>query len=538
MNRQYRILIVEDRKNWQNILKRASTVLDSSIEIAGNIDDARKLLQDEFFHLAIIDLSLVKTDKHDTKGMILSNEIFESGLFNATKVIMVSAYGTTQSIREAFYKYEVVDFIEKTKFNHKDFQNQIIDLLKKDIKLDIKIQWADQANAKQIISNLLIEGKRVSQDKQLQESLANELEDLLCRLFSEAESLLINPLTSGGSGAAVIMVTPFFESGAGHPVVVKFGHYSQIESEDKNYKHYVQQFVGNARHTSVLDLRRSLRLGGIVYSLVGGASDKIKNFQEFYAESSIADIQKALRKLLYDTCGNWYANKGKLELVDLSEQYLGYLGFSWERIDKAISEGLKRVHGNEFLYFDGLQEKRSFSNPVKYMKGKNFPLSTYLCIAHGDLNPGNILLDESGQSWLIDFGSTGIGHILRDIAELDVAIRCQLLENNKANLTERLQLEEALNEPVKFSDVKKLGDNFASENEEVNKAYQTIVELRKIAYELVMQNPADDIKEYYLALIYYSLNVLRFLSWGAIQREHALLSSCLLVNKLGAKSHV
>jgi thiamine kinase-like enzyme/DNA-binding response OmpR family regulator len=538
MNRHYSILIVEDKESWQDILREASTVPNSRVKVAGNIDAARDLLKNEFFHLAVIDLSLIGEDSNDMKGMTLSYEIFESGLFNATKVIMVSAYGNKQRVREAFRKYEVVDFIPKEDFEPEEFQEQISELLKKDINLGIKIQWADQSHAGQLITNLLIEGKRVGQDKVLQEVLLEELEDLLCRLFSGVEGLLIKPLVSGGSGAAAILITPFYETGAGHPVVVKFGHYSQIEGEDLNYKQYVQQFVGHSRYTNVMNFRRSLRLGGIVYSLVGGASDSIQSFQEFYAESSIYDIREALRKLFHDTCGSWYANKGKLELVDLSEYYRESLGFTWERIEKAIAESLKHVHGNDLFYFDRLQEKRSFLNPVKYMRGKSFPLSTYQCITHGDLNPGNILLDASGQSWLIDFDSTGVGHILRDLAELDVAIRCQLLENEQADLVERLRLEEMLNTPAKFSQIKNLDDNFASENPAVIKAYQAIIELRKIAYDLVRLNPADDIKEYYVALIYSSLNVLRFYGWKAVQREHALMSACLLINKIGAKSNV
>jgi len=65
------------------------------------------------------------------------------------------------------------------------------------------------------------------------------------------------------------------------------------------------------------------------------------------------------------------------------------------------------------------------------------------------------------------------------------------------------------------------------------KAYATIVHLRRLACRLAEHNPNDDISEYYIALLYNALNTLRFSSLQQIQREHALLSASLLVDKLG-----
>ena len=63
-----------------------------------------------------------------------------------------------------------------------------------------------------------------------------------------------------------MLATPFRKTGAGQPVVVKFGDHRQVDQEWKNYKDFVQPFIGGNRSTSVIELRRSLHLGGIVYS--------------------------------------------------------------------------------------------------------------------------------------------------------------------------------------------------------------------------------------------------------------------------------
>lgn len=534
MNRQFHILIVEDDEEWQEILEETVSGLNSTVEIAESSETALALIHSKPFHLIVIDLSLIKGDATNEDGMSLSGEIFESGLFNATTVIMISAYASTKKMRQAFGKYKVVDFIPKEDFTSSEFRELVKQVLEEEVKinLNLEIRWAEgQANIAQVITNLLIDGKRVSKNSPLQMPLAEDLEDLLCRLFYKDKRLLVKPLTPGRSGSAVVLVTPFSEYGAEQPVVVKFGNYKDIAQEKHNFKQYVEQFVGNSRHTNVRDLRRSLRLGGIVYSLVGGANDKFKSFRDFYAVADPGQIRTILQKLFQETCGNWYANKGILELVDLAEEYKNQLRFSWEIVEGAVSD-LKQVNGQETLYFNMLPEKREFTNPISKMKEKEFPLSTYLCITHGDLNPDNILLDETGHSWLIDFGRTGFGHFLRDIAELDICVRYQLLKDNEATLIERLQLEEALNQPTNFSEVTNLEDYFVTDNSALSKAYQTVIELRTLAHQMIRQNPANDMKEYYLALIYYSINFLKFYNVESIYREHALLSSCLLVNKL------
>jgi hypothetical protein len=49
-----------------------------------------------------------------------------------------------------------------------------------------------------------------------------------------------------------------------------------------------------------------------------------------------------------------------------------------------------------------------------------------------------------------------------------------------------------------------------------------------------MQNPGDDIREYFIALFYYALNTARFSWLSKTQREHALLSASLLADHLNS----
>lgn len=160
---------------------------------------------------------------------------------------------------------------------------------------------------------------------------------------------------------------------------------------------------------------------------------------------------------------------------------------------------------------------------------------TYLCTTHGDFNQHNILIDSTKHTWLIDFQSTGRGHILRDVAQLDSEIRFFLLKSPDATMEERLMMEETLCSIGRFQQLEQLSTALKTSNHLLAKAYTTILHLRTLARKLITQNTNDDMSEYYIALLYNALNTTRFYSLPARQREHALLCGSLLVDKLGLR---
>jgi len=97
-------------------------------------------------------------------------------------------------------------------------------------------------------------------------------------------------------------------------------------------------------------------------------------------------------------------------------------------------------------------------------------------------------------------------------------------------------MEEALCSIKRFSQVEQLIDRFTTMNPALAKAYVTVVHLRSLAHGLVAKNRSDDISEYYIALLYYALNTLRFYSIPVALKEHAVLSASLLVDQLGLRA--
>lgn len=539
MDRQGRILIVDNLEQWCNALVEILRDDGYHADSASTISEALKLLNENFYHLLVADIRMDETKGSNIDGMDLLLELDKCGLSDATKVIMLSAYGTKEQMRTAFRDYKVADFISKEEFSKQVFLKSILRAFSEEVDINLALEILSQPRSRpeQIVLTLQMDGSSVKRNTPLFTQLTAELDDLLCRLFHEAKGILVRPLIPGYSGVGVLCIQPFYNNkGMGRELIVKFGQAQQIEEEYKNFKEFVEPFLGSGRNTTILDMRRTTHLAGILYSLLGTSSDELVDFGEFYRQAELFQIEKALDQLFLNTCGAWYANHDFPQPLNLTADYQGLFRYTQKELELILSRKLKSVRRNRRLTFDSLNNGRTFTNPLLAIDSIALTRPTYISTTHGDCNPHNLLVDSTGHVWLIDFQDTGKGHILRDVATLDSVVRFQLLTAQEATLEERLLMEESLCSIDRFSQVKDLAKRISTTNQALAKAFGTVVHLRGLASRLVERNPNDDVSEYYIALLYCALNTLRFSSLQQLQREHALLSASLLVDRLGIAS--
>jgi len=534
MNRQGRILLVDDLPKWREQLVEILQGEGYFADSASSVAEALEKLKETFYHVLVLDVRMVPADSSNIEGIDLLGELDKLGLSEAIKVIILSAYGNQKRMRLAFKDYKVADFLSKDNFNKQVLLEPVRRIFSKEVNINLALQihWQQISGSEQVVVDLEADGTPVKSGTELQKRVAAELEDLLCRLFYRAKSVLVQPLTQGHSGTGVLRVQPFYTEGSGHEVVVKFGDFHKVEEEYHNFKDYVQPFLGGGRNTTVLDFRRTPHLGGIIYSLLGTINDQLVDFGDFYRRTDMPQIKEALNRLFQDTCGVWYANRGHLEPLNLTKDYQSLLEYPLEVLEQVVSEQIEFMQGKQRFRFNHLRSRRTFTNPFLVMAELSLTLPAYLCITHGDFNQHNLLVDSTEHVWMIDFQGTGQGHILRDVAMLDSVVRFQLLPAKEATLKERLQMEEALCSIERFSQVEQLTTKFSTANPALTKTYNAVVYLRTLARRLVNQNPNDDMSEYYIALLYNALNTLQFFSLPSVQHEHALLSASLLVDQL------
>lgn len=540
MAKQGRVLVVDDEERWRELLTEILQRNDFYVDSAPDAIEALEKLKASLFHILILDIRLVENSPANIDGMDLLIEMERLKLKSTIKVVMLSAYGTKERVRDLFEGFGITRFLFKEEFEESRLLDTIKRVLNEDMRINLALDmhWQWKSKIEQAVLNLKIDGKPIKPHSDEQKQMAFELDDLLRRLFPDAERIVIRPTPGGRSGASVLRIQPSFDAGGvGNEVILKFGERRTIEEEYNNFRAYVQPFIGGGRTTTVLQVKHTPQLGGIVYSLLGTSNDKLMDFATFYQQASLTQIKLSLGRLFQETCKSWYSNHKPLRQINLIEEYQRPPIYPKKRLEQIISRHIQYMPGRRKFAFHSLNQEYTFTNPLLVMDGLSIVLPTYLCTTHGDFNQHNLLVDSTGYIWLIDFQGTGESHILRDVAMLDAVVRFQLLPPGEASLEERWQMEEALCSAQHFSQVHNLARWFTTPREELAKAYAVVLHLRALAHQMVELSNNDDISEYYIALLYSALNSLCFSSLQPVQREHAFLSASLLADRLGLSSN-
>lgn len=519
-----RILILEDEDQW---IKTITTALaDHGIlyfQGASTLAKAESLIRQTYFNVAIVDISMRENDPKDSQGMKFLGLLKQHHLDRVIHPIVLSAYGSLERARRAFRDHQVVDFLDKAEFDDETLLAAIRKALHDHhLDGDLKVQIAGDGS----ISTLWTHFEwALRAEKEAPDQLEAEFHDLLRRLFASADSLFITQIQAGQSGAGIAEVEAVYNTQAAEPVILKFGKKETIQREHENYKTHIEKFVG-AHSSTQLDYAPGRVMGAIRYSLVGTEVGALGSFASYYVRQEIEAICNAFDNLFNVTCGRWYNNKEqprvRRNLVKLYEEGLHIVhpvtgenrwGELWEIAGRT---GVDLAQ--ERLRFPGIAG--DFANPKRWLEQKNYQIyrPVWRAVTHGDLNEHNILVTEDGRTWLIDFYRTGVGHILRDVVELETAVKFNLTPI--ADLEVYRQFEEYLlaQKQINRPPTPDPGYPYA-------RALAAIGHLRNIADNFTGTD--KDMVEYNIALLLQTLNLLR-LNFMRPHHLKILLSASML----------
>ena len=415
------VLLLEDDPLWVETVREVVTPHVRAFHAADSLAAAETLIKQHFFTVAIIDISLVSGDPQDSQGMRFLQMLAEHKLDDVVSTIVLSAYGNMARQRAAFRDFHVVDFIDKSDFNPAELLNAIARAQTHTRRTEALTIAVESGLPLAALWNRFEWPQRESATE-----LANELSDLLRRLFPGATELFLQPIRSGQSGAGVVKAEPIYGAKRGAPVIVKFGKRDKIEAEHRNYNDYIERFI-NYQASTQLGYVSGRVMGAIAYSLVGAELDEVTALADYYPRASATDIQHMLDNLIQHTCSRWYENREQprrtRNLVELYQTGLHI--HTWDE----IWQGMARVYPQidaPTLTFPGVDGE--FRNPKRWLDDRRYEvyLPVWLATTHGDLNEHNILVTADHRTWLIDFYRTGSGHILRDLVELECAIKFNL----------------------------------------------------------------------------------------------------------------
>jgi len=132
MAHEGRILLVEDQREWQVELK--NLLLEDhpySIKMADSLQKASDLLDHHDYDLVLLDLRLRDWDEENFEGWELMGKLDVFREEQGTQVIIVSAYGQTQHVREGFKKHDIADYIDKKRLDPHEFRKAVADAIEK-----------------------------------------------------------------------------------------------------------------------------------------------------------------------------------------------------------------------------------------------------------------------------------------------------------------------------------------------------------------------------------------------------------------------
>jgi CheY-like chemotaxis protein len=573
-----RVLILEDDPVWQTI--HSNTLASGKCEtmVIDTIDEALRLLKENYFQLAIIDLDLSRSknavhttsDNYD-EGWQLVNAIMQNGWLDKMVVCVVSHWSEIRRMA-AFANHTIFGFdqlrpdlalgvvvnnviyFSKNEYQPAAFWQRIEkELQQKELISHLCIRDGRIVNllsirmTRNLIDHIESESEHSRLDAQdlwlqelyerhgvdrLNERLDNEIENLLLlSVRQHSEDIDLRRIGSGFSKASVVRVSSLLKKRWTNEVIIKMGYHREIQSEWQAYDHYVAPHITRCPPAQLGP--KTPILSSIIYDYVGDA----QSFETVYKTYKQQDIENILEDLFKVACDPWYSERVEQQRLD-ARQYIEYLHCHPGRFIKPLQELEKapEAQGGNLqgtrIQFPTIAE--DFPNPVDLVRDYHL-FETYPAlfgITHGDFNANNILLIEEHGKYktiMIDFARTGEAHILRDFVQLEAVVKFVLLEN--ATLSERYELESALLKQANFADIDVIRKTYCATGEhaqDLQRAFDVVCKIRELAWEVGLNHrvgrPVYHFEQYQMGLFFLSVNSVRFLKTRLLSAERQRIS--------------
>jgi CheY-like chemotaxis protein len=520
--RSRRILIVDNDTDFRDSVELLLQARGYMVFATGTRLEAMEIARQERVHIAVLDVRMESDPDHDDiSGLMLARQ-----LDPLIVKIMVTAYPSVPVVlgsHDVAFKFVGKDELPGGLL--RVLTQAYADQIK--MNLDLVIRW-EEIQVEEVAHQIDFPNKPGLAVMQA------EIEEVLCRLFYEANEITVMPLISANrfhssssspSGAVVLKVTPRERGGQVAPVVVKLASREMIEAESRNYDQYVEGYLGGYRHTLLREKTMTHLLGGIIYSLVGTPLEECVDFSVYYTTRTANEIIPALTDLFTKTCRHWYENRETEQEYDLVELYTQSLKLSTPRLENALrAAGLAAWADDTQPWIPEL--RRPIHNPVEWFR-QHAHLTTQISLAltHGDLHSQNMLFDPNHQAWLIDFYRSGPGHFFRDLIELESDIKFVLLD--VADFLSLYQFEQALLSTRYFDD---MPTQPTFQNAELRKAFEVVQGIRHIAGRLAGQRTG--MLDYYQGLLLQTLAMICLRHVSLPKKRHAYLAASLLCQRL------
>lgn len=126
-----KVLVVEDNTTWSNRLKEILSENGFRVIVIKTKDEALKILERENFHFATFDLQLDEEtlDVNKFEGWEVMKKVLAIGANRTMPIMVLTGFPGDEdndNAKKAFRDYKATFFMEKSKFDKKEFVNTVI----------------------------------------------------------------------------------------------------------------------------------------------------------------------------------------------------------------------------------------------------------------------------------------------------------------------------------------------------------------------------------------------------------------------------
>ena len=366
-------------------------------------------------------------------------------------------------------------------------------------------------------------------------SLDDEERRLVEHLFRECRSVRLAAIGGGYSGSRVFGSTSVDRLGRREiPFVVKIDRHDRIARERVAVEGVENLLGANApRLAEYVDLETR---GAIKYHFASMQAGQVRTLQRAFREAEGREAVRAVFDRVIDRLLRRLYQSPVLDRLDLFAYYSFEPRYAQSTLARVAELAETRANLVRIASLDEpLPHPKRFYK-LLHERDRREPEEVACSVVHGDLNLANVLLDDAGNTWLIDYYWTRMGHALDDLAKLENDLKFIMvpLADDGAlarafALERHLADQEDLLRPAPEPPAELLADPALA------KAHAAIARLRGLAAELLCEAGREGpvpAREYRIAQLRYSAHTMSFAECDLRQKRLALASTCLLADRL------
>lgn len=429
----FHVLVVDDEKPILDLADQAQSEYPGLVvSTAQTADEAHELIASCFFHVALVDLQLVKDAKGNDDGLTVLRALSKVRP-TCRRLLLTNQF---DGYRHTIYNMLVPDrrlidgVVDKI-----DFGQIFVDQFRHDaevwLRAPVEVVGLDNIYER-------VGSKRIAVQTSFSVPTAitrSEVDYLVSALFgqgllgqadetSDVVSIALTPLDGGKSRSVVAAGRPVDQSGhEGINCVVKIGPREDTLEELHRYDRYVRFRLSLHRRVEMLGYEIGDTLGVICYSFAGKSPGSITDLQTLLNEHE-PRVHGVIKHLLDDE-GEWHRNGNSV--ADIAGFFRKAYALDGERVVERIVD-FARNHAAEFdgQWDDGavVFKGGKITLPGRELLGSGHLRCRYSeSIVHGDLNAGNVIVSSDDDVTLIDFRHTTRGPVALDLAALHASVR-------------------------------------------------------------------------------------------------------------------